>query len=372
MSESFFNSLESKLNQFSFPVWGVVDFDLAWPAFMEHQSRYQNWIDKSYHGSMTYLERGLERRMDPRNLMSTAKSILCVAVPYPTKRPGFESAADGPRYARYLHGKDYHIEIRDQLESLICELKMDLRSANADGLEYKVCVDTSALLERTWAYLCGLGWLGKNTLLIHPKLGSYFFIGTVLLSKKTGRTPNIKPNYCGQCTRCLSGCPTQAFVGTSELDSRKCISYLNLEDRSEWPDQTNNDNVLGPCLAGCDICQEVCPFNLKRERENRKDFGGAEAMSLGWLGLLHESAEEYALRVKNSALNRIRTKQHDRNLLHAMGGALEENIACNNRNEIEKYYIAIQNRIERNEAPDHREGWVLLARRIDQSLNAKR
>src|SRR5206468_412958 len=159
--------------------------------------RYDRWLSDGRAGAMQYLERGRSRRADPRQAFAEARSVLSVALPYPKRAGGAAAPESGPRYARYINGVDYHDVIAEKLERVMRTAAE--RSGLGAELRYKVCVDTSAVLERSWAALAGLGWIGKNTLLIHPKLGSYFFIGEVLINKATGQGPRPLPNYCGHC-----------------------------------------------------------------------------------------------------------------------------------------------------------------------------
>jgi len=190
----------------------------------------------------------------------------------------------------------------------------------ARNLEWKVCVDTSAILERSWAALAGLGWIGKNTLLIHPQYGSYLFLAEVLINKKTGQGPKLLPNYCGNCTRCLDACPTQAFSSAGVLNSNRCVSYWTLEKRGELHLSEEDQKKMGTWVAGCVRCQEVCPFNTKPVRAAEKalplsDQPAPSAVDLhDWQGLLNETEEAYKARVKNSALARVKPAQFRRNL----------------------------------------------------------
>jgi epoxyqueuosine reductase len=166
-----------------------------------------------------------------------------------------------------------------------------------------------------------LGWIGKNTLLIHPHYGSYLFLAEVLINKKTGQGPHPIPNYCGNCTRCLNACPTQAFKGSHELDATRCISYWTLEKRGELQLSESDKAKMGTWVAGCDICQEVCPFNLKR---SKAELAGSDTLSSpvqdgatelkAWDELFSETEEDYRKRVKNSALNRVKPEEFKRNL----------------------------------------------------------
>jgi epoxyqueuosine reductase len=319
---SFLELLTQKAREHDFPLSGALDLDSALSSegeFAEHLKRFDSWIAQDYGGEMGYLKRGRDRRADPRILFTDAKSIFCVAVPYERNAPN-----DGPRYARYLRGRDYHLVIAERLEKLMQEI-----AKKESGLKWKVCVDTSAVLERSWAALAGLGWIGKNTTLIHPKLGSYLFLGEVLINREVGKGPSPIPNYCGQCTRCLTACPTSAFKEAGTLDSRRCISYWTLEKRGELNLSESDRKAVGTWVAGCDICQEVCPFNIKPSREEVVGIDPEIAYAQqtdatrlrDWIALLEETPEQYKERVKESSLNRVKPEQFERNLAIALSNA---------------------------------------------------
>lgn len=326
-------TLESCALERGFALAATLDLALAAGEIAPHVARYDRWIAEGRAGAMQYLERGRDRRADPRVVFPEARSVLCVALPYPKRAGGAENAAQGPRYARYIHGRDYHDDMKERLEHAMRAAAE--RSGLGAELKWKVCVDTSAVLERSWAMLAGLGWIGKNTLLIHPKLGSYFFIGVALLNQETGQGPRPLPDYCGHCTRCLEGCPTQAITEPRWLDSRRCISYWTLEKRGALDLPETDKRAIGPWVAGCDICQEVCPFNRKpvqaelvRNAEATSPDAGASAPSGSaellreWEALLRETPEQYKARIKESALSRVKPAQFSRNLAIALANTL--------------------------------------------------
>lgn len=306
-----------------FPLAGVVDIEPAMSGdFSKHVSKYDSWLEQGYAGAMEYLRRGRDRRADPRLVFPEAKSVFCVAIPYPRQDP--QSSAGGPRYARYLQGPDYHAEIARRLESVIAAAAI---RAELPDMKSKVCVDTSAVLERSWAALAGLGWIGKNTLLIHPRHGSYLFLAEALLDQATGRGPKPHPDFCGRCTRCLDACPTRAFPEPHTLDSNRCVSYLTLEHRDEVSRDPEIRKGLSTWVAGCDICQEVCPFNRKPTREalGELPMGGATQVR-EWMALLDESEAEYRARVSDSALKRVKPHQFRRNIAMALTSAVQEKL----------------------------------------------
>ncbi len=320
-AEEFYALLMSEAKAAGLAAAGAVDLDLSQDAFMPHRQRYRDWIADGKHGDMNYLLRGQERREDPRLVFPAAQSILCVAFPYANSPNGATSAKKGVQYARYIRDNDYHKVILTSLEVLMERVKA--KSAEST-LHWKVCVDTSAVLERSWAALAGLGWIGKNTLLIHPQLGSYFFIGSVLINHKTQQGPQLLPNYCGNCTRCLDRCPTQAFTSSGSLDSKRCVSYWTLEKRGELALSEEQKTRISNWVAGCDVCQEVCPFNQKPVKNNIAPplTSGAEHL-FSWESLLAESDEGYRVRVRNSALSRVKPHQFSRNLAITLFNAIE-------------------------------------------------
>jgi epoxyqueuosine reductase len=308
-----------------FPLAGVVDIDLAAEHFQKHFSRYKDWLDVGFHGDMAYLKRGIERRENIRLVFPEVKSILCVAIPYDSSPAGFEDSSRGPKFARYVQGRDYHLEIKNLLDAVMQKLAIEDKS-----LKWKVCVDTSAVLERSWAAICGLGWIGKNSMLVHPQLGSYLFIGEVLLNQETGVGPRLLPNYCGNCQKCLDACPTSAFDSNLGLDSRKCISYWTIEKRGELELSDQQKKALGTWVAGCDRCQEVCPFNSKAVKIQTLQ----PSMQFTWDELLNESEINYKKRVQNSALDRIKFEDFKRNLKTAHDNALQFELTADCKNKI--------------------------------------
>ncbi len=327
--------LTQEAKQAGFPVAGAVDLDLAFldpqATFQAHLERYDAWIQSGYAGKMEYLIRGRDRRADPRNVFPQAQSIFCVALPYSTQPAGSISPEQGPRYARYLQGPDYHLEIAARLETLMQSVQTSWTPPSNSRLEWKVCVDTSAILERTWAALGGLGWIGKNTLLIHPQYGSYLFLAEILLNQPTGQGPHLLPNYCGNCTRCLNACPTQALTQPGVLDSNRCISYWTLEKRGALEISDLQKEKIKTWIAGCDLCQEACPFNQKRTRtetEANPSSGTTPSNNATllnhWLDLLDEGPDAYRLRIKNSALNRVKPAQFSRNLAVTLTNTLRD------------------------------------------------
>jgi epoxyqueuosine reductase len=338
-----FSLIEKEARQEGFPLVGGVDLEPALDFFQaQHHKRYEAWIRDEKHGEMHYLEKGMEARKDPRSVFPNTKSVISVALPYSTEPAGEVDPAHGPRYARYMRGEDYHRKIPRMLHRVMMRVCREWDSKKEGALHWKICSDKYPILERSWAALSGLGWIGKNTLLIHPQYGSYLLLGEVLLNQELGRLPQELPSYCGNCTRCLNFCPTEALDAISGMDSKKCISYLTLEQRGKIQASEGVQKKMGNWVAGCDLCQEVCPFNRKAMQKEflSAQAGGAEkssrsskscssdssgAISLkSWKELLEETEAEYRKRVMDSSLNRVKWTDFQRNLGISLGNSFKK------------------------------------------------
>lgn len=260
----------------------------------EHAAAFERWLEAGHAGDMRYLERGRAPRLDPGRLLPGWRSVIAVALNY-------APAGDDPAWrgvARYARGRDYHRVIRPRLHAL----KDVLRSAGGEEVRSRASVDTSAVLERSLAASAGLGWIGKNANLIAPGLGSYFFIGIVLTTAVL--TPDAAlPDRCGTCTACLDACPTGAFVAPYTLDARRCVSYLTIEHRGDIDRSLHAG--MGDWLFGCDVCQEVCPWN--RHAPPARDPALRPGEPPGAIeSLIGLSEDEFRERFRGSALKRAR------------------------------------------------------------------
>src|SRR4051812_35968046 len=217
---------------------------------------FDAWIEKGYAGEMSYLPRGAEKRRDSRRPFPGATSAIVVGLDYGGREPA------GP-IARYARGDDYHDIMISRLRELHRWLEIEI-GRPISGKEY---VDTGPILERDLARRAGLGWFGKNTNLVNPRLGSFFFIGSLLVDIELSPDQPFETDRCGTCTRCLEACPTNAFVEPRVLDATRCISYLTIELKGDIPEHLHEP--MGTNLYGCDICQDVCPYNVKFARELR-------------------------------------------------------------------------------------------------------
>ncbi len=274
-------------------------------------ARYQEWTARGMAGAMRYLtDRRADGRRDPRNLLAGARSVICVGKLYnqapPPEREGHAI------FSRYAWGRDYHEVLRDALEQLAHKL------AAVEAHQWKVCVDTAPLLERSYARQAGLGWIGRNTCLINEPLGSWFFLGELVttLELEPDQPP---PDRCGTCTRCIDACPTQALVPEGDgwtLDARRCISYLNIELRGPIPEEQRA--WMGSRVFGCDICQEVCPWNARAPETNEPAFRPAYDPAPPLEELAALSPEQFRERFRETPVMRAKYEGLLRNVSAAM------------------------------------------------------
>ena len=222
-------------------------------ALNEESSHVEQWLAEKHEGEMAYLTRNKEKRYDPRLLVEGTKSIVTVLYNYFPK----QTIGDGEHFkiAKYAYGADYHDVLKNKMRQLL-----DLIESQTGKLEgTRVFVDSAPVLDRAWAVRCGLGFIGKNTTLIHPKKGSFFFIGHLFLPIELAETGKTLSNHCGHCTKCLDACPTGALESPFHIDARKCISYLTIEYKGSLDGL--DPNSFNGWMYGCDICQDVCPYN---------------------------------------------------------------------------------------------------------------
>jgi len=238
-----------------------------------HTGAYlRHWFDDGRHGGMDWMARTAEVREDPRKVLPGCRSVIAVAMSYSTDRPpssDFSHRADGRVWiSRYAWGRDYHRVMKKGLVRLGRWLERQ-----RPGTAWRACVDTVPVLEREWAARAGLGWIGKNTSLLNRRLGSEVFLGVLLTDVELDADKPVT-DHCGRCTACLDACPTQAIIAPRLLDARRCIAYLTIEHRG--PVEPGFHTDMGTMVAGCDICQEVCPWTIKAPVGLHPEFEAAD------------------------------------------------------------------------------------------------
>ncbi len=229
----------------------------------EDAKRLENWLNKNMHGSMSYMQNHFDLRIDPTKLVPGAKSVITILQNYYTEDKQNENT---PIISKYAFGEDYHHVIKEKLHHFLFIIKNQLGDVNGRGF-----VDSAPVLERTWAYKSGLGWIGKNGNLINKKQGSFFFIASLIIDVEMEYDDPIAKDYCGNCTKCIDQCPTEAILPNKVIDGSKCISYFTIELK----DALIPDNMKGKFenhFFGCDICQDVCPWNRFSKQTNESSF----------------------------------------------------------------------------------------------------
>ena len=292
--------------------FGLVGFAPADP--LEGAEFYARWVALGYAGQMGYLERNLEKRADPRLLLPGARSVVCVGMQYFQDSAAKTDPLEG-RVSSYARGEDYH----GLIESRLGQLLEFVRAEAGQTVVGRAYVDTGPVLERELAQRAGLGWWGKNTCLIAKGTGSYFFLGELLLDLEL-RYDQPAIDHCGTCTRCLDACPTQAFPEPYVLDARRCISYLSIELKEAIPRPLRAG--MGDWIFGCDICQEVCPWNRRAEPAAEPAFAVRSGLANPSLPeLLSLNQEEFAARFRHSPLKRAKRRGVLRNAAVALGNS---------------------------------------------------
>lgn len=253
----------------------------------EEGRRLEEWLNKGYHGTMSYMANHFEKRIDPRLLVEGAKSVIVLLHNYYAEDAPID--AEAPKIARYAFGKDYHIVLKEKLKNLLTFIRTDIGEVAG-----RCFVDSAPVMEREWAKKTGLGWLGKNTLLINKGNGSYYFLAVIICDLVLEYDSPIK-DYCGTCTRCIDACPTEAISPQGYiLDASRCISYLTIELKTAIPEEFHQK--MEGWAFGCDICQEVCPWNRFASEHKEPAFRAApELLNMSqndWLDLSEEVFNE--------------------------------------------------------------------------------
>ena len=232
-------------------------------TFLEEEApRLEAWLKNDFHGEMRYMENHFDKRLDPRLLVPGAKSVISLLYNY---YPEAAQNKSSYQISKYAYGEDYHHVIRKKLNEMVDSMQQVMGNLNA-----RVFTDSAPVMERTWAQKSGLGWLGKNSLLINKSKGSFFFLAEIILDMEFIYDSPFKTDHCGTCTRCIDACPTQAILANNTVDGSKCISYFTIELKEEIPTQFKDS--FEDWAFGCDICQDVCPWNRFSLPHKEKKF----------------------------------------------------------------------------------------------------
>lgn len=297
-------AIKEKARQLGFILTGVTSSEP-----LENFNIFQDWINKNHHGEMKYLEteRSQTRRKDPKQILPECKSILVLAIPYSPINKKISEL----QIASYALGDDYHDVLPQKLKAIVEFIEEQL----GEKIPNRYYTDSGPLLERELAQRAGLGWIGKNSMLINPQAGSTFFLAEILLGIELEPDEKFSTDHCGTCTRCITACPTNCILPNRTIDSNRCISYLTIELKNEIPE--NSRTQIGNWIFGCDICQQVCPWNRFAQPA---DSAFETKIPLPVLTSdLVLTPEEFNLRFKKSPIKRTKRRGYLRNIAVALG-----------------------------------------------------
>lgn len=249
LSDKYAGIIKSQAKKLGFDFCGIAKAE-----FLEEEApKLEQWLNQHYHGEMAYMANHFDKRLDPTKLVDGAKTVVSLIYNYyPSER-----LSEGPedyKLAKYAYGQDYHFVIKDKLKSLLAVLQEEIGEFGG-----RAFVDSAPVMERQWAQKSGLGWLGKNSLLLNKQMGSFFFLAELIIDLEVSPDPPMVKDYCGTCTKCIDACPTEAIVKPGMVNGSHCISYFTIELKEQIPQEVKGkfDNWI----FGCDICQDVCPWN---------------------------------------------------------------------------------------------------------------
>lgn len=286
---------------------GFMFCGIAKADFLEQEApRLENWLKKNMHGEMQYMENHFDKRLDPRLLVDGAKSVISLVLNYYT--PDEQADRLGPKISKYAYGNDYHHVIKDKLKLLLEAISENIGEVNGRGF-----VDSAPVLDKAWAKKAGLGWIGKNGNLLNKKAGSFFFLAELIVDLELEYDIEPTADHCGTCTNCIDACPTDAIVAPYIVDGSRCISYLTIELKNEIP--TEFKGKMDNWMFGCDICQDVCPWNKFSVLHNEPSFQPHPELlglkSADWQDITEDVFKKV---FKNSAVKRTKFSGLQRNI----------------------------------------------------------
>lgn len=293
--------IKEKAHQQGFQFCGISKAEFL----KEEASKLEQWLKTGMHGKMAYMENHFDKRLDPTKLVEGAKSVITLLYSYYPEKP--LPTENNYKIAKYAYGKDYHFVIKEKLKHLFEKIREE-----AGDVCGRIFVDSAPVMERAWAKKSGLGWIGKNSLLLNKNMGSFFFLAEIILDLELEYDGPVK-DYCGTCTRCMDACPTDAIPAPQVVDASKCISYFTIELKENIPAAYKGQ--MEDWIFGCDICQDVCPWNRFSKYHNEKAFAPHEKLSTmnkkDWEELSQEMFHEI---FKNSAVKRAKYEGLKRNI----------------------------------------------------------
>ncbi|WP_347157694.1 tRNA epoxyqueuosine(34) reductase QueG [Pontibacter chitinilyticus] len=301
--EKYTYLIKQKAQELGFMYCGVSKAE-----FLEKEApRLERWLNQGMHGQMHYMENHFDKRLDPRLLVDGAKSVVSLLLNYFPEKESQQPEEDTYKISKYAYGTDYHFVIKDKLKDLLNYINEEIGEVGG-----RCFVDSAPVLDKAWAKKSGLGWVGKNSNLITPQVGSFYFIAELIIDLELEPDGPIK-DYCGSCTRCLDACPTNAIVQPYVVDGSKCISYFTIELKDQLPQEMNGK--FGNWVFGCDICQDVCPWNRFSKPHKEPAFAPhphlPEMKTSDWQEL---TQEVFAQLFKKSAVKRTGYKGLLRNI----------------------------------------------------------
>jgi epoxyqueuosine reductase len=286
---------------------GFMQCGISKAEFLEEEApRLEKWLTNNHHGKMAYMENHFDKRLDPRLLVDGAKSVISLTLNYYSDAEQVDPEA--PRISKYAYGSDYHQVIKQKLFELL-----EFIGENVGEVAGRAFVDSAPVLDRAWAKRAGIGWIGKNSNLISKKSGSFFFLAELIVDLDLEYDNAFETDHCGTCTKCIDACPTEAILSPFIIDAKKCISYLTIELKDEIPNQFNDK--MDNWMFGCDICQDVCPWNRFSVPHSEPAFQPNENLlqmkKADWLDITEEVFQTI---FKNSAVKRTKFKGLTRNI----------------------------------------------------------
>lgn len=286
---------------------GFMQCGIAKAGFLEEEApKLEKWLQNNHHGQMSYMENHFDKRLDPRLLVDHAKSVISLTLNY---FPAAEQIdPDAPKISKYAYGADYHEVIKEKLFELLNFIKAEVGEVSG-----RAFVDSAPVLDRAWAKRAGIGWIGKNSNLISKNNGSFFFLAELIVDLELEYDNPFQTDHCGTCTKCIDACPTEAILSPFVIDAKKCISYLTIELREEI--DTGFKDKMDNWMFGCDVCQDVCPWNRFATPHSEPRFKPNEQVLRmkreDWLDI---TEDVFKTIFKNSAVKRTKFKGLTRNI----------------------------------------------------------